>query len=53
MYTGQWPSIFIRDKPIISSERMFHKDYDCKGSARGEEKFLVVSHKKRLGTEAN
>jgi hypothetical protein len=26
------PSIFIRDKPIFSSERMSHKDYDCKGS---------------------
>jgi hypothetical protein len=22
------PSIFIRDKPIFSSERMLHKDYD-------------------------
>jgi hypothetical protein len=26
------PSIFIRDKPILSSERMLHKDYDRKGS---------------------
>jgi hypothetical protein len=25
-------SIFIRDKPIFSSERMLHKDYDLKGS---------------------
>jgi hypothetical protein len=24
-------SIFIRDKPIFSSERMLHKDYDHKG----------------------
>jgi hypothetical protein len=26
------PGIFIRDKPIISSERMLHKDYYRKGS---------------------
>jgi hypothetical protein len=32
MYTWQRPSIFIRDKPILSSERMLHKDYDRKGS---------------------
>jgi hypothetical protein len=32
------PSIFIRDKPIFSSERMLHKDYDCKDSV--EEKIL-------------
>jgi hypothetical protein len=25
-------SIFIRDKPIFSSERMLHKDYNRKGS---------------------
>jgi hypothetical protein len=25
------PSIFIRDKPIFSSERMLHKEYYCKG----------------------
>jgi hypothetical protein len=28
------PSIFIRDKPIFSSERMLHKDYDRKGSVK-------------------
>jgi hypothetical protein len=28
------PSIFIRDKPILSSEKMLHKDYDCKGSVK-------------------
>jgi hypothetical protein len=22
------PSLFIKDKPFLSSERMFHKDYD-------------------------
>jgi hypothetical protein len=26
------PNIFIRDKPIFSSETMLLKDYDCKGS---------------------
>jgi hypothetical protein len=25
-------SIFVTDKPIHSSERMLHKDYDCKDS---------------------
>jgi hypothetical protein len=33
MYTLKRPSIFIRDTPIFSSERMLHKDYDPKGSA--------------------
>jgi hypothetical protein len=27
-------SIFIRDKTILSSERMLHKDYDRKGSVK-------------------
>jgi hypothetical protein len=26
------PRIFIRDKPILSSERMLHKDYYSKSS---------------------
>jgi hypothetical protein len=26
------PSIFIRGKPILSLERMLHKDYDYQGS---------------------
>jgi hypothetical protein len=26
------PSIFIRDEPIFSSERMLHKDYYRKGT---------------------
>jgi hypothetical protein len=37
------PSIFIRDKPIFSSEKMLHKDYYCKGSV--EKKILVVGLK--------
>jgi hypothetical protein len=35
-------SIFIRDKPILSSERVLYKDYDRKGPI---EKELVISHK--------
>jgi hypothetical protein len=36
------PSIFIRDKPILSSERMLHTpmDPECKGSV--ENIYLVV-----------
>jgi hypothetical protein len=33
----------IRDKPILSSERMLHKDYDRKGSV--EKMSVVVSLK--------
>jgi hypothetical protein len=32
--------MFIRNKPIFSSEKMLHKDYDHKDSV--EEKSLVV-----------
>jgi hypothetical protein len=34
-------SLFIRDKPILSSQKMLHKVYDCKGSFP-EKKALVV-----------
>jgi hypothetical protein len=37
------PSVFRRDKPIFSSERLLHKDYDSKGSVR--EKSLVMGLK--------
>jgi hypothetical protein len=37
-------SIFIRDKPIFSSERMLRKDYYRKGSV-AKKQSLVVSHK--------
>jgi hypothetical protein len=33
------PRIFIRGKPIFSSERMLHKDYYCRSSV---EKSLVM-----------
>jgi hypothetical protein len=44
------PSIFIRDKPIISSERMLREDHDHKGSV--EKKTLFMSLK-RLGVKTN
>jgi hypothetical protein len=44
------PSIFIRDKLILSSKRSLHKDYDCKGSV--EKKSLVV-RLKGLGAKTN
>jgi hypothetical protein len=25
-------NVFMKDKPIFSSERVLHEDYDCKGS---------------------
>jgi hypothetical protein len=40
--------MFVRDKPILSSERVLHKDYDCKGSVAKKKQRLVVSLK-RLG----
>jgi hypothetical protein len=27
------PAAIVNDKPVLSSERMLHKDYDSKGSA--------------------
>jgi hypothetical protein len=35
-YTRKRPSIFIRDKPILSAEMMLYNDYGCKGSAEKE-----------------
>jgi hypothetical protein len=37
------PGIFIRDKPIFSSEKMLHKDYYPRSSV--EKKSLVVGLK--------
>jgi hypothetical protein len=51
-YTWQKPSIFIRDKPILSSERMLLMDYDRKGSVKQKGKCLVVSLK-GLGAKMN
>jgi hypothetical protein len=35
----------MKDKPILSSERMLHEDYDRKGSVAKKKKSLVVSLK--------
>jgi hypothetical protein len=43
-------SVFIRENPIISSERMLHKDYDFKDSV---EKKIVVLSLKGLGAKMN
>jgi hypothetical protein len=40
MCTWQRPSLFIRDKPILSSDRNLHKDYERKGSAAKKKKTL-------------
>jgi hypothetical protein len=36
------PSTFIRDKPILSPERIFHKDYDGKGSVAKKKSLIVI-----------
>jgi hypothetical protein len=46
----QYNIIFIRDKPIFSSDRMLWKDYDRNGSV--EKKSVVVSLK-GLGAKTN
>jgi hypothetical protein len=43
------PKIFKRGKPILSPERMLHKEYDSMGSVK---KILVLSLK-RLGAKTN
>jgi hypothetical protein len=35
------PSIFIKDEPILSSERMLHKDFDRKCSV-GKKTLVVI-----------
>jgi hypothetical protein len=40
----------VNDRPLLSSERMLHKDYDRKGSV--ENKILAVSLK-GLGAKTN
>jgi hypothetical protein len=51
MYTLQRPSIFIRDKLILLSEGMLHKDYNRKGPVA--KKKTLVMNLKRLGTKTN
>jgi hypothetical protein len=38
----------IRDKPIVSSERMLHKDYDRKCSVARKEKQELLGRTNRL-----
>jgi hypothetical protein len=45
------PCICIREKPVLSSERMLHKDYDHKGSAAKIKSLVVIL--KRLGDKKN
>jgi hypothetical protein len=49
------PSIFIRDKPIFSSERMLHKDYDSKDSVAKKIyiRISLVVFLKGLGAKMN
>jgi hypothetical protein len=44
--------MFIRDKPIFSSERMLHKEYYCKGSVE-EKKYSLIVSLKGLDAKAN
>jgi mevalonate pyrophosphate decarboxylase len=44
MYTLQRRSLFVRCKPIISSEKLLHKNYDRKSSV-AKNKSLAVSLK--------
>jgi hypothetical protein len=43
-------SLFIRDKPILSSEKMLHKDYDSKGSVTKKSLVVIL---KGLGAKRN
>jgi hypothetical protein len=36
------PSIFIRDKPIFSSQRLLHKDYYRNGSVKKKKRESLV-----------
>jgi hypothetical protein len=52
----QYHAIYVildkgQEKPIFSSERMLHKDYDQKGSV--EIKMCVVMGQKELSTKTN
>jgi hypothetical protein len=51
MYIWQRRNLFIRDKPILSSENMLHKEYDRKGSVEKENPLLVSL--KGLGAKTN
>jgi hypothetical protein len=42
------PTIFIRDKSTLSSERMLHKDYNSKGSVEKKNLYSWVSRGRKL-----
>jgi hypothetical protein len=44
------PSIFIKEIPILSSERMLHKDYESKGSVVKKSLVMIL---KGLVTKTN
>jgi hypothetical protein len=52
MYTRKRPSIFIKDKLILWSKSMLHKDYDSKRSVAKRKKKLVMILK-RPGANTN
>jgi hypothetical protein len=47
------PSIFIRDKPIFSSERRLYKDYYRKGSVEKNIYIYLVMSLKVLDAKTN
>jgi hypothetical protein len=52
MYTSQRPSIFMRDEPILSSERILHKNCCHRGLVVKKKKSLIMSLN-RLGAKTN
>jgi hypothetical protein len=59
IYTlDKWPSIFVTDKLIFSSERMLHKDYASTGPVATEAaspppKKILVTNIKGLDAKTN
>jgi hypothetical protein len=45
------PSIFIRDKPIFSLEKMLHTDYGCKNAVEKKKSLVVILE--GLGAKTN
>jgi hypothetical protein len=53
-YNDERPSIFIRDKYILSSGRMLHTDCNRKGSvAKKKKRVILVADLKGLGAKTN
>jgi hypothetical protein len=51
MYTWQRPSIFMRDKPIISLERILHNDNNREDSIAKQKNLVMILE--RLGAKTN